>query len=463
MIEKIFNRSDKKIIWRKLGEGKYRVTLKDRDKEFEKYSNYAMLMFGLTLIISLFGMWEKPTPFFDIAKQMRTLFIVSLVVLTVLLLSRFGSRLKERIFKLDILEKETIRFLGSLIEEHGLYIEKDGRLYSSVSFTFKLTKTGIEITAYTGGTGMVEEIRKLDGAFMDKFGMEIVSKRDEMNQVVYKLKRTGSRDRLIAPVPKSEKPGWMVPITKDMTWNMNASPHGLIAGTTGGGKTYFIFYLVSHFIRHDFSVYICDPKRSDLTVADKYFMYKNVYNEYSTGGIARSIRMVKEDMLRRYKQMEESDGDIGSNYISLGLKPIILLVDEFGGYLAACDRKLREEVLTNLKQIIFQGRQAGVFVILATQKPDKDTIPTNIRDQLGLRAVLGNMSDEGYRMVFGSNEGMEYKYKKSGEGYIHFDGLPSDMPVPFKAPLISDLNELLRETCLGDLNLPVRYPGDYDF
>ena len=406
-------------------------------------------------------MWEKPTPFFNVARQMRTLFMVSFIALTGILLSRFGGRLKEKIFKVDSLEKETIKFLGSLLEEQGLYTENDGRLYKSASFIFEFTKTGVKITAITGGTGMVDKMRKLDRAFQDKFGMELVSKRDEMSQVVYTLKRTGSRDRLIAPQPKSDQPGWLVPITKDLTWNMNSSPHGLIAGTTGGGKTYFIFYLVSHFIQNEFPLYICDPKRSDLTTADKYFFYKNVKNEYSIGGIARNIRMAKEDMLRRYDQIKEANGGIGSNYTDLGLKPIILLVDEFGAYLAACDKKVQAEVLANLKQIIFQGRQAGVFVILATQKPDKDTIPTNIRDQLGLRAVLGNMSDEGYRMVFGSNEGMAYKYKDSGEGYIHFDGLSSDMPVPFKAPLISDLNELLREVCLGGLNQPIRYP-DYD-
>lgn len=455
-----YSLGDKKIVWEKLGKGKFRVSLAKRDRMVEHYKSCAILLFSFTLVISLFGMMDKQTTFIDTRGPMRLLFMVSAVSLPVSLLLKFGDCLMERIFRVSEAESGATLFLGNLIEEQGLYTTKDGVMDKAVVFMFTIGENSIEITASTSGTGLVEKIRRLDGAFEDKFGMEIISKNDEMDRVTYKLRGAASKDRLYAPVKKSDRPGWLVPVTKDLTWNMNESAHGLIAGSTGGGKTYFIFYLVSHFLSNNFNLYLCDPKRSDLSMAENYLVYKSVGVEHSSGGIARNIRLAKELMLDRYERMAESKREIGFNYSDLGLKPTVLLIDEFGAYLSACDKKLRTEVVENLKQIIFQGRQAGVFVILATQKPDAETVPTAIRDQLGLRAVLGNLSDEGYRMVFGSNEGMEYKSKRAGEGYVYFDGIPSDRPVSFKAPYIDDLNGLIREVCTEGMKMPVRFPDD---
>ncbi len=452
----------KEVTWEKLEDNHYVVFLKEKDLYLESTILKLTLIFSLTLILSIFGMREKPNAFFDISGPMKILFIVSFIALPCLLAFRFRDKLKERLFHVTVREKEIIDYLGNILLSQDLSRKDEGKFEGSARFEYKILPNGLEITAYTYGTGLVDKIRELDRALEDRFAMELISKRDQVDSVVYTLKYMGNGGRLVAPVVGSRVKEGEIPIDTGLTWKIDKSPHGLIAGNTGGGKTYFIFYLIAYFIKKDYTLYICDPKRSDLTMAENYFLGRNVFLEYSTGGIAKNIRLVKEAMLERYEEIANTHRDIGFSYKDLGYKPIILLIDEFGGYLASCDKKVKSEVVDNLKQIIFQGRQAGVFVILSTQKPDADTIPTNIRDQLGLRAVLGNMSDDGYRMVFGSNEGMSYKSRRPGEGYIYFDGIDSDRPIPFKAPLIEDLNELLRFSCRqnDDLLVPLRYPGD---
>ena len=45
---------------------------------------------------------------------------------------------------------------------------------------------------------------------------------------------------------------------------MTSSPHMLIAGGTGGGKTYFILTIIEALLRCDSVMYVLDPKNADL-------------------------------------------------------------------------------------------------------------------------------------------------------------------------------------------------------
>ncbi|HEJ8136669.1 TPA: cell division protein FtsK, partial [Staphylococcus aureus] len=67
-------------------------------------------------------------------------------------------------------------------------------------------------------------------------------------------------------------------------------------------------------------------------------------------------------------------------------------------------KKELQEMNDYLINIIMKGRQAGVFMFLTAQRPDADVIKGNVRDQLGLRVSLGNLSNDGYRMTFGQTD-----------------------------------------------------------
>ena len=100
-----------------------------------------------------------------------------------------------------------------------------------------------------------------------------------------------------------------------------------------------------------------------------------------------------------------------------------------------------------------KGRQAGVFMFLTAQRPDADVIKGNVRDQLGIRVSLGNLSDDGYRMTFGQTD-KEYQpiYESDvGRGYISILGQYNE-PVLFDAPLmeqydfVEDVKQILNQS-----------------
>ena len=57
-----------------------------------------------------------------------------------------------------------------------------------------------------------------------------------------------------------------IPLNNNLSWNVQKQPHLLLAGVTGGGKTTFLNYLIIEMKKMRGTVYICDPKHSDLAI-----------------------------------------------------------------------------------------------------------------------------------------------------------------------------------------------------
>ena len=65
-------------------------------------------------------------------------------------------------------------------------------------------------------------------------------------------------------------------LMKNLVWEYDALPHALIAGGTGGGKTYFLLTLIEALLHTNAILYILDPKNADL--ADLGTVMGNVYH-----------------------------------------------------------------------------------------------------------------------------------------------------------------------------------------
>lgn len=227
-------------------------------------------------------------------------------------------------------------------------------------------------------------------------------------------------------------------------WVYSKFPHALIAGNTGGGKTFFINYLVMEFLKDNSDVYICDAKMSDLYALKRVMPEKHVAS--SEGQIAQVMRLVNEKMEERYETyIEGTRFQYGYDYLDHGLSPIVVFFDEIGAFKAIASKSVGEEVDKYMRNIILKGRQMGVFMILSTQQPNADNIPTEIRDMMGLRVSLGNMSKQGYTMIYGENYDLKTVDGK-GHGYYFIDGLGWERPREYYAPFIDKYNvDLLTE------------------
>jgi hypothetical protein len=233
-------------------------------------------------------------------------------------------------------------------------------------------------------------------------------------------------------------------------------PHILVSGGTGSGKSVFITFLILELLKRQSTIYIADPKNSDLGSLSHYFGEK--YVATTPNNIARIVRLVVEEMQERYQYMRDNFL-YGSNFADHGFKPLWLIFDEKGAFQASgTDKKSREiiaEVMDGIKQIILLGRQSGIFILVSAQQMRAETLNTDLRDNLGLRIAFGANSNEGYRMVFGSATPDHLKpIEVKGGGYLYMQGSGKENAQYWESPyldtkqfnFISELQLYLEET-----------------
>ena len=178
-------------------------------------------------------------------------------------------------------------------------------------------------------------------------------------------------------------------LMKNVWWEYDKLPHMLIAGGTGGGKTYFILTIIEALLKCNAVMYVLDPKNADL--ADLSAVMPEVY--YKKEDITACIAQFYHGMMARSESMKLMENyKTGENYAYLGLAPHFLIFDEYVAFMEMLTTKENAAVLNKLKQIVMLGRQAGYFLILACQRPDAKYLGDGIRDQFNFRVALGRMS-----------------------------------------------------------------------
>ena len=223
-----------------------------------------------------------------------------------------------------------------------------------------------------------------------------------------------------------------------VNYNPIKCPHILVSGGTGSGKSVFISFLILELLKRQSTVYIADPKNSDLGSLSYYFGEE--YVATTPNNISRIVRQVLEQLHERYQYMRENF-QYGANFSEHGFKPICLILDEMGAFQASgTDKKSKEvivEVMDGIKQIILLGRQAGVFILISAQQMRAETLNTDLRDNLGLRIALGANSSEGYRMVFGSATPDKLKpIEVKGAGYLYMQGSGKETAQYWESPYL---------------------------
>ncbi|HDN2513836.1 TPA: DNA translocase FtsK [Clostridioides difficile] len=204
-------------------------------------------------------------------------------------------------------------------------------------------------------------------------------------------------------------------LMKSVYWEFDKLPHMLIAGGTGGGKTYFILTIIEALIRTKSTLYILDPKNADL--ADLKMVIPNVYCKKDD--MISCINNFYDEMIKRSESMKTmSNYKTGENYAYLGLPANFLIFDEYVAFMEMLGTKENTAVLNKLKQIVMLGRQAGFFLILACQRPDAKYLGDGIRDQFNFRVALGRMSELGYNMMFGETNKDFFLKQIKGRGYV---------------------------------------------
>lgn len=340
------------------------------------------------------------------------------------------------LYECETIEYETFKN-GSIKKEHEKVITSSARL------GFFEDDEKIIIRAYKDANNFNEKMIQLDSGLNALLGLDIDNKIDTNTYCDYIFKKNRDKRIIVTSESKSTtiyNDSLYIPLNNNLSWNILKQPHMILAGTTGSGKTTFLNYLIIEFMKVKAELYICDPKRSDLSSLKSFLGSDYVASE--TNLIAKLCRIVKETMINRFIDYKENAEFFvyGNSYVDYGLKPVFLIFDELGAFRAGAEKKIFTEAMSDLTEIILKGREMGVFVVLSTQQPNANNIPTELRDNLSVRLGMGNMSTEAYRMVFGNSLEELKTINEVGAGYIFLDGLGWQIPKYFEAPYLDYKN-----------------------
>ena len=282
-----------------------------------------------------------------------------------------------------------------------------------------------------------EQLLRLENKLESGLYCELIAKELKDGFVEYSLFYDMAFNRISIDEVRAENGS--LKLMKNMDWAYDELPHMLIAGGTGGGKTYFILTLIEALLRTDAVLYVLDPKNADL--ADLGSVMPDVY--YKKEDIAACIDRFYEAMMARSEDMKQMPGyKTGKNYAYLGLPAHFLIFDEYVAFMEMLTTKESAAVLNKLKQIVMLGRQAGFFLILACQRPDAKYLGDGIRDQFNFRVALGRMSELGYSMMFGKTDKDFFLKRVKGRGYVD-NG--TNVISEFYTPLVPKHHDFLAE------------------
>lgn len=170
-------------------------------------------------------------------------------------------------------------------------------------------------------------------------------------------------------------------------------PSILIAGESGSGKSVFTHEVVDG--------WILDP-RSDLMLWDgKGMLELNRYTCLTGGQIVgpdlgpamRQLSKLIDELTRREKSLydrglEEASADDPE------CPPLLAVIEEFTAYRDA-------EFFQALMYLLVRVRVVNIRILLTVQRPSAKTMPTDIRDNIGMRVCHSMLTSDGSDMALG--------------------------------------------------------------
>jgi S-DNA-T family DNA segregation ATPase FtsK/SpoIIIE len=189
----------------------------------------------------------------------------------------------------------------------------------------------------------------------------------------------------------------------------SSTPHLLVGGTTGSGKSVLLRGIIASLVHYHgpsaIRFILIDPKRVTFNVPS----FQSAVGSHLDGPIGYDaedaipvIERLVEVMEERYEMFAAAQVSDIREYndqaaASDQLERKIVVIDEFQDLTA--EKANAKPFFDGVKRLGAKARAAGVHLILATQRPDKDVVPPLLKTNLGGKIALRVASQVNSRII----------------------------------------------------------------
>jgi S-DNA-T family DNA segregation ATPase FtsK/SpoIIIE len=247
----------------------------------------------------------------------------------------------------------------------------------------------------------------------------------------------------------AERKKWALPVVlgKDITGgevtvDLAAMPHLLIAGATGSGKSVCVNTMILSIL------YQCKPWQCRLILIDPKIVELKLYNDIPhllTPVITEPKRAFQAlqycicEMERRYacldnlgvRDIKTYNKRVKERNIAAEHMPyIVVVIDEFADLMATTGKELESTVA----RLAAMSRAVGIHIVLATQRPSIDVITGLIKSNIPSRIAFMVASMMDSRIIIDTT-GAE---KLLGKGDMLYSGITDPFPVRMQGAFVSE-------------------------
>ncbi len=211
------------------------------------------------------------------------------------------------------------------------------------------------------------------------------------SDVITNLPKVTSPEQLYFPLGRT-------PNGKDLIEDLGQMPHMLVGGSTGSGKSVFLFsmlaaMLMTHPNKEDLQLVLSSSKLED------FIHFEGLPHLYSGSVISDAIEathvikeVIFEESERRGKLLANARVANIAEYNKIAsekLAPIVVVIDEFADLADQLESKKEQNAFYKPVQRIAQaGRSRGIHLVICTQRPEAKLVPSTTKAQLNGRVAL---------------------------------------------------------------------------
>ena len=257
---------------------------------------------------------------------------------------------------------------------------------------------------------------------------------------------------VLAAIPKEKEDSKLLAVLgKDIMGNprwmeVNKTPHLLIAGATGSGKSVCVNSVITSILMRakpdEVKLVMIDPKKVELSMYNGApHLLAPVVNDPKKASIV--LKKIVEEMERRYDLLSNSgtkniegynrmiQRKIDSGDLSVKKLPyIVVLIDELADLMLVAAKEVEDSIM----RITQMARAAGIHLIVATQRPSTDVITGVVKANIPSRIAFTVSSSIDSRTILD----MTGAEKLIGKGDMLFLPMGEGTPTRIQGSFVSE-------------------------